>query len=106
MRLRHTTPTRNITSIRALGLLCAKAQGRMRVVWLHAPGRSAWATLHVSRRQRVPVEDTVTFEMRIPRSVLRKSGRPGLWYTFADVLPELFTVEITFDEVCGAGVEV
>jgi hypothetical protein len=96
--LRHTTPVRNLASIRKLGLLTSKSQGKVPAVWLHAPGRSAWATLHVSRRHKVPVEDTVTLEVEVRRSSLKKSGRPGLWYTTADVLPDRLRGTITFDE--------
>jgi RNA:NAD 2'-phosphotransferase (TPT1/KptA family) len=100
MLLRHATPRRNLTSIKRTGLLTAKSQGRMPAVWLHSPARSAWATLHVVKRHGGRVENTVTFEVDVPRSWLRRS-RKGIWYTKRDVPPERFRRVIDFIEVAG-----
>jgi hypothetical protein len=42
MMLRHATPRKNLRAIRRACLLCSKSQGRLPVVWLHAPTKSAW----------------------------------------------------------------
>ncbi|MFO0840858.1 MAG: hypothetical protein U0797_00475 [Gemmataceae bacterium] len=105
MRLRHSTPSRNLGSIGERGLLVSKSRGKLPAVWLHSPGRSAWAVLHVSRRHKVRVEETATVEVEIPRSWLKKSGRPGLWYCPLDVLPDRFGRTITFDELSASPVE-
>ncbi len=102
MKLRHSTPSRNLDSINEQGLLTSKSKGKLAVVWLHSPSRSAWATLHVSRRHRVRVEETVTIEVEVPRSWLKRSGRPGLWYCPVDVLPERFRAAISFDELSAS----
>ncbi len=102
MMLRHSTPTRNLGSINRAGLLTSKSKGKLPVVWLHSPSRSAWAVLHVSKRHKVQVSETVTIEVELPRSVLKKSGRPGLWYCPVDVLPERFRRTITFDELSAS----
>ena len=44
MRIRHATLRRNLPGIDSRGLLCAKSKGKLKVVWLHAPSKSAWAT--------------------------------------------------------------
>ena len=44
MLLRHATPRKNLPSIDRLGLLTSKSRGRLRVVWLHAPSKTACRT--------------------------------------------------------------
>jgi len=100
MLLRHATLRRNVTSIKRLGLLTAKSKGRLPAVWLHSPARSAWATLHVVKRHGGRVENTVIFELDVPRSWLRRS-RKGIWYTKRDVPPERFRRVLDFIEVAG-----
>lgn len=65
-------------------MLCGKSLGRMKVVWLHAPGKSAWALLHTVRRHGGRIEDVVILEIDVPRGWLRKSRR-GLWYCIHDI---------------------
>jgi hypothetical protein len=95
MLLRHATLARNLTSIRRAGLLTRKSQGRRPVVWLHAAGKTPWATLHVVRRHGGRVEDVVALEMDVPRRWLRRSKR-GLWYCPRDVPPCRIRGQITF----------
>ena len=84
MKLRHATPLRNLASIQKRGLLTAKSQGRLPVVWLHAASRSAWAALHTMKRHAC--KDVTLFEIDVPRSWLTRS-KPGLWYCDRDVPP-------------------
>ena len=78
MMLRHSTPTRNLGSINRAGLLTSKSKGKLPVVWLHSPSRSAWAVLHVSKRHKVQVSETVTIEVELPRSCAEEKRTPGL----------------------------
>src|SRR6266508_3224746 len=87
MLLRHATLRRNIPSIEKNGLLCAKSLGKLKVVWLHALGKTAWALLHTVRRHGGRIEDVVVLEVDVPRGWLRKSRR-GLWYSVNDVPAE------------------
>ncbi len=98
MLLRHATPRRSLASIKRAGLLIAKSRGRLPAVWLHSPARSAWATLHVVKRHGGRVENTVIFELDVPRSWLRRS-RKGVWFTRCDVPPERFRRVLDFIEV-------
>src|SRR5262245_35181594 len=41
MLLRHATPRRRLERILRGGLLCARSLGKLKVVWLHAPGKTA-----------------------------------------------------------------
>jgi hypothetical protein len=59
MLLRHATPARNLPGVLQRGLLCSKSQGRLPVVWLHAPGKTAWALLHTVKRHGGRVEAVV-----------------------------------------------
>jgi hypothetical protein len=100
MLLRHATPRRNLAAIKRAGLLTSKSRGRLPAVWLHAPSRSAWATLHVVRRHGGRVENTVILELDVPRSWLRRN-RKGIWYTRRDVPPVRFRRVLDFIEVAG-----
>src|SRR5262245_54847293 len=86
MLLRHATPRRRLERILRSGLLCSKSLGRLKAVWLHAPGKTAWALLHTVRRHGGRIEDVVVLEIDVPRSWLRKSRR-GLWYSVKDIPP-------------------
>ena len=84
MLLRHATPLRNLLSIQRYGLLCAKSQGRLKVVWLATKENSRWAALHVVERHGGRIEAVVTLEVDVPRSWLRRS-RKGLWHCTRDI---------------------
>jgi hypothetical protein len=67
MLLRHATLSRNLTSIRRGGLLTSKSQGKLPVIWLHAAGKTPWATLHTVKRHSGRVVNVVVLEMDVPR---------------------------------------
>jgi hypothetical protein len=75
MLLRHATPLRNLASIYRRGLLTAKSQGKRRVVWLHAPAKTPWATIHTVERHGGRIEAVAVLEVEIPRGWLRRSKR-------------------------------
>src|SRR5262249_30291308 len=84
MLLRHATPRRRLERILRGGLLCSKSLGRLKAVWLHAPGKTAWAILHTVKHHGGRVEDVIVLELDVPRSWLRRSRR-GLWYCVEDI---------------------
>jgi hypothetical protein len=98
--LRHATPAKNLPSIDRTGLLCGKSEGRLPVVWLHAPGKSAWAALHTVKRHGGRVENVAVLEVNVPRRWLRKSRR-GLWHCRRDIGPERFGRRVNFVELAG-----
>src|SRR5439155_2579818 len=104
MILRHATPRRNLPSIKRDGLLCSKSKGRLKVVWLHAPSKSAWATLHVVRRHGGRVEGVVILEVDVPRKWLRRNRRK-LWYSVKDVPSSRIRRVIDFAEVAASPVD-
>lgn len=84
MKLRHATPARNLRSIRRRGLLIAKSQCKQPVIWLHVPGRSAWAVLHTMKWHTG--NNVVVAEVSVPRTWLSRS-RTGLWFCDRDIPP-------------------
>jgi hypothetical protein len=98
--LRHATPRKNMASIERHGLLCSKSQGRLQVVWVHAPSKSPWAALHTIERHGGRIEDVVIIEVDVPRSWLRRS-RKRLWWCDRDIAPERFRRVIDFTELAG-----
>src|SRR5262249_42886625 len=100
MLLRHATPLRNLPGIQRRGLLCAKSQGKLQVVWLHAPTETSWAILHTVKRHGGRVEGVLILEVNVPRRWLRRS-RKGLWYCPRDTPPERFGRLIAFAELAG-----
>ena len=63
MLLRYATPAKNLPGILRRGLLCRKSQGRLPVVWLHAPSKSAWAMLHTVKRHGGRIEAVAVIEL-------------------------------------------
>jgi hypothetical protein len=104
MLLRHATPKRNLDSIGKDGLLCSKSQGRLPVVWLHAPSKSAWAMLHTVKRHGGRAESIVIIEVEVPRRWLRKNRR-GLWYCRYDIQPGRFGKVVNFAELAGPSID-
>ena len=96
MLLRHATPVKNLIPIIDDGLLCSKAKGKKKVVWLHSAAKSSWAVIHTVQRHGGRVEDVVVLEVEIPRAWLRKSRR-GLWYCVRDIPPARIAGVVDFD---------
>jgi hypothetical protein len=88
VKFRHASPTKNIPSILRHGLLTSKSQGKRKAIWLHRPSCSGWAAVHTARRHHVAIEAVCIIEVEVPRGQLRKSGKPGVWYTTEDIGPE------------------
>lgn len=98
--VRHATPTRNLKSILSQGLLPAFARGRLKVVWLHTPGRSAWAVAHVAGRHRVAASSVALLTLAVPRSALRRARR-GVWLSAA-VVPPACVVSVRLPQFAAA----
>ncbi len=100
MKLRHATIVRRLPSILQRGLLCSRSRGRRKVVWLHTPNKTGWATLHTVKRHGGRVEAVVVVEVNVPRSWLRRS-RKGLWYCIHDVPADRVRQVRTFGEMAA-----
>jgi len=84
--LRDATKRGWLPGIRARGLLGRKRRGRLPVVWLHSPGRTAWAVLHTIRSHGGRIVDVVVIELNVPRAWL-PSNRRQYWYSIHDISP-------------------
>ena len=104
MRLRHATLRRNGPGIGRAGLLASRSKGRLAVVWLHAPGKTAWAALHTVIRHGGRIEGVIVLELDVPRRWLRRSRR-GLWYTPRDVPPDRIKRVIDFGDLAASPAE-
>ena len=104
---RLTTLARNLTSILRHGLLCSKSKGKKSVVWACAPGKTAWACLHVIRHHGGKAQEVVVLEIDVPRSWLRRHGGAAraLCYSVRDVLPQQVRRIITFGELSRSPVQ-
>jgi hypothetical protein len=102
MLLRHATTARNLTSILRSGLLTAKSQGKLPAVWFCSAARTAWAALHVIKRHSGRVEQVVVLEVNVPRSWLRRSSNPGLWYVLRDVPASRIRRAVTFAQLADS----
>lgn len=85
MILYHATPTSNVNSILADGILASRARGSLRAVWLHKPSLTAWAIIHTCRRHNVKPDEVSIIEVSVPHTALRRASRRGLWRTAVDV---------------------
>ena len=98
MLLRHATPSKNLFPIIDDGLLCSKAKGKRKVVWLHTSAKSSWAVIHTVGLHGGRIEDVLVIEVEIPRSWLRKSRR-GLWYSVRDIPPARSVEVVDFQDL-------
>jgi hypothetical protein len=103
MRLRHATLVRNLIPIIDDGLLCSKAKGKRKVIWLHSPAKSSWAVIHTVKRHGGRIEDVVVLEVEVPRKWLWKSRR-GLWYCTRDIPPIRIVGVVDFDALSASPV--
>jgi hypothetical protein len=80
MKLRHSTPSRNVASILTKGLdpVYAVTRSDKKFVWLHTPWKTLWAVRHTSRRKHVFEDEVVILEVNVPRAWLWRVW-PGVW---------------------------
>jgi hypothetical protein len=67
------------------------AKGARRIVWLHTPGKTAWAVPHVAQRHHVDRGAVAVLTLDVPRSWLRRNGR---FWTCAAVIPPALIVSV------------
>ena len=103
MRLHHATLRKNLPLILRGGLLTSRSQGKLPAVWVHAKGKSSWATIHTVERHGGRVEEVVLIEVEVPRSWLRRHFR-GLWACFEEIRPERFKRLIGFEQLATSPV--
>ena len=85
-RYRHATSWQNYQSILEGGIQVAACDptARRKAIWLHGPGRTAWAILHCMWKHAWTLENVVVLEISLERSTVTKHGG-GLWYVEHDI---------------------
>jgi hypothetical protein len=63
------------------------ARGKLKVVWFHTKGRTAWAVPHVAERHHVEASNVAVLTLELPRAMLRRNRR-GLWTCARVVSPD------------------
>ena len=93
MKMRHVTPSRNLTSILREGLdpVYAVTESDRQYVWLHTPQKTPWAVRHTSRRKVVSEPEVVILEVTVPRTWLSRAW-PGVWRCPKVIPPERLRV--------------
>ena len=93
MKMRHVTPSRNLTSILKEGLdpVYAVTPSDKKYVWLHTPRQTPWAVRHTSRRKQVSENEVVILAVTVPRTWLSRAW-PGVWRCPRGIPPERLRV--------------
>lgn len=86
MILIHTTPRRNLDSIREYGILCSFSRGARPAVWLHDTWRSPWAETHVELKHDCSGQEIVHIVVEVRDQSVRKHA-DGLYYSMEDITP-------------------
>src|SRR5215813_14127061 len=85
-RYRHATSVANYEHIKEEGLLVAKCNpaAKRQAVWVHSPGRTPWAILHVAWAHSWNLEEVVVLDVSLGRHEVHRHGS-GLWYVEHDI---------------------
>lgn len=89
MKLYHVTPTRNINSILARGLLVKKSKTANKCIWLVMRSRLDWAIEHVAARHNVPTSEVTCILLEWPQVDCLRHGRSVFW-SKKNIPPEWF----------------
>jgi glyoxylase-like metal-dependent hydrolase (beta-lactamase superfamily II) len=101
VRYRHATLRQHLPSILAVGLDPARALAPPAVVWLHTPGQTPGAVLHVVERHGVLLADVILLDVQVPRSWLQRAGQ-GLWTCDRVIAPARLQVRESGDDVAAS----
>lgn len=86
--LYHVTLSDRIVSIYEQGIDPAYSTGRLDASWYVNKSQIAWAILHTSIRHGAPVADIMVCAVLIEWKHMRRTSRPGRYYT-----AQTFTIE-------------
>ena len=98
---RHATLTHHLPSILGAGLDPARALDAPPCVWLHTPGRTPWAVLHVVERHGVALADVILLDVQVPKQWLQRVER-GLWTCDRVIAPARLRVCESGEEVAAS----
>ena len=98
---RHATLRQHLASILVEGLDPTRATDAPPLVWLHTPGRTPWAVLHVVERHGAALGDVILLDVQVPRSWLQRAER-GLWTCDRVIAPARLRVCESGEEVAAS----
>jgi glyoxylase-like metal-dependent hydrolase (beta-lactamase superfamily II) len=70
-------------------------------VWLHTPGQTPGAVLHVVERHGVLLADVMLLDVQVPRSWLWRAGQ-GLWTCDRVIAPARLRVRESGEDVAAS----
>jgi hypothetical protein len=101
---RHATLHQHLASILAEGLDPTHATTLPPLVWLHTPGQTPWAVLHVVRRHGVALTDVIVLDVQVPRQWLQHAER-GLWTCDRVIAPARLCVGASGYDVAASPIQ-
>jgi hypothetical protein len=101
IRYRHATLRQHLSSILAQGLDPARATDAPACVWLHTPGQTPEAVLHVVERYGVLLADVILLDVQAPRHWRQREGY-GLWICDRVIAPARLRVRESGEDVAAS----
>jgi hypothetical protein len=98
---RHATLRQHLPGILAEGLDPAHARDTPPLVWLHTPGQTPWAVVHVVRRHGVALTDVILLDVQVPRAWLQRVAH-GLWTCDRVIAPARLQVGESGEDVAAS----
>ena len=101
VRYRHATLRQHLPSILAAGLDPSRATDTPACVWLHTPGQTPGAVLHVVERYDVPLADVILLDVQVPRRWLQRVEY-GWWTCDRVIAPARLRVGESGEDVAAS----
>ncbi len=96
--LYHVSPEENAQSIDISGVLPMYSKGKMTVSWYVRRADIVWALAHMSARHNVPCDKLIVCAVVIEWKHMKRTSRPGFYYTYERYLVESISPAIMFIE--------
>jgi hypothetical protein len=95
----HVTLAENAEDILEQGILPTCSLGKLQANWYVSRQELEWAILHVSARHDVPVSEIVVCEVAIYFNEVKRTKRPGVFYSFKSQTIQLISPAMQYIEV-------
>lgn len=86
--LYHVSPADNMLGIMTVGVDPDKSKGRMTASWYVNKRGIVWALAHTSLRHNVSVSELVVFTVMLPRTAVKRTAIPHMFYVKELYKPE------------------
>jgi hypothetical protein len=97
----HVTPESNAGSILTYGIIPSYSTGKWKVSW-YVSGKKEnilWSIAHVSASKHVDVSSLVVCAVAIDWHSMKRTARPGFYYTYSSYRVESISPAIMFIEM-------